>query len=147
VRIYQSHLSRRELLNGLIGAGAVGAAAVGAETAFGYLTGIEVPLPESIRVTGKALEVLAARQYVLVRYGPSPVMIFTGRDGELRALSAVCTHGQCNVRYRPEHDGVNVPGTPPPTPLKKFFLRKMDDGSLVVRAEPFEADTASETPG
>lgn len=154
MKLHQSHIDRREFLNGLVGVGTVGVTAVAGEAMLGYLTGLEVPEPESITVTGRPLEVLAAQRYVLVPYGPQPVMIFQLPDGELRALSAVCTHGQCNVRYRPEQndiycgchegrftaDGVNVPGTPPPAPLRRFHLRRNDDGSLVVRAEPFETE-------
>jgi len=155
MRLHQSHLDRREFLNGLVGVGAAGLVVVGGETILGYLTGLQVPLPESITVSGHPLETLAEQRYVLVPYGPQPVMILRLPDGELRAMSAVCTHGQCNVRYRPEHndifcgchegrftaEGVNVPGTPPPAPLRRFHLRRNEDGSLVVRAEPFGAES------
>jgi Rieske Fe-S protein len=89
-------------------------------------------------------------------------MIFRLPSGELRALSAVCTHGQCNVRYRPEKndihcacheglftaEGINVPGTPPPEPLRKFNIQQLDDDTLMVSAEPLDSMTpTTETSG
>jgi Rieske Fe-S protein len=159
MRLERSHIDRREFLDGLIIAGAVGISAVTGETMLGYLTGIQVPEPEFIIVEGEALQALARQRYVLVPYGPQPVLILQLPGGELRAFSAVCTHGQCNVRYRPDRgdifcgchegrftvDGVNVPGTPPPAPLRRFHLQQRDDGSLRVQAQTFEADHITET--
>lgn len=149
----ESVFKRRDVLNGLAGVGAIGLAGVTTDMLLGYLTGVEVPEPESITVGGDALAVLKEQRFVLVPYGPRPVMIFQLPDGEVRALSAVCTHGQCNVRYRPEQndiycgchhgrftvDGRNVPGTPPPEPLRPFQVEAQSNGTLVVRATPTSA--------
>jgi Rieske Fe-S protein len=69
----------------------------------------------------------------IVPFGGKPVIILRTQAGELRALSATCTHLACSVQYRPErHDiwcachngiydlkGANVSG-PPPRPLTPF---------------------------
>jgi Rieske Fe-S protein len=69
----------------------------------------------------------------IVPFGGKPVIIFRTQEGELRALSATCTHLACTVQYRPErpdiwcacHNGIydlkgaNVSG-PPPRPLTPF---------------------------
>jgi len=134
---------------------------VNGESALGYLTGLEVPEPDQIVVSGKFLEILEKDLFVLVPYGPQPVMIIKLSDGELRAFTAVCTHGQCNVRYRPEEadiycgchkgkfteEGVNVPGTPPPRPLRKFHLQRQEDGTLLVSNQPLDQATQPEQPG
>jgi cytochrome b6-f complex iron-sulfur subunit len=149
MKLDDSLFYRRDLLNGLVVTGALGLGAVAGHTVLGYLTGLEVPEPDHVTVTGPALDVLAKERFVLVPYGPRPVMVYRLQDGQLRAVSAVCTHSQCNVRYRPDSndiycgchhgrftaEGVNVPGTPPPRPLRAFHVRRQDDGSLLVSAD------------
>lgn len=63
----------------------------------------------------------------IVPAGGKPVLLFRTAGGELKALTAVCTHLACTVQYRPErsdvwcacHNGVystsgaNVSGPPP----------------------------------
>ena len=152
MKLDESTFTRRDLLNALLGAGAVGLGAVAGETALAFLTGAKVPVPDKITVSGPSLETLERDRFVLAAYGPTAVMIYRLPDGELRALSAVCTHGQCNVHYRPQEndiycgchhgrfdaDGVNVHGTPPPRPLARFHLREMADGTLIVSADPLD---------
>lgn len=152
MRLHESSLNRRDFLDGLAAAGLVAWTGVGGEMVLGYLTGREIPEPtEPQRVPDEALEALARDKFVLVPYGPGAVMIFQPPDGELQALSAICTHGQCNVHYRPEendifcgcHDGrfdangINVEG-PPPRPLRKFYIREENDGTLFVFHQTFE---------
>jgi Rieske Fe-S protein len=156
MRLRESVFDRRQFLNGLVGGGALALTGVAGETVLGYLTGTEVPEPESIIVKGPPLETLKRERFVLVPYGPRPVLVFrlpASEGGALRALSAVCTHGQCNVRYCPESndircpchggrftaDGLNVPGTPPPRPLRKFNIEQKEDGSLLIAAVPTDS--------
>jgi nitrite reductase/ring-hydroxylating ferredoxin subunit len=157
MKLDESVLDRRDFLDGLIGAGMLAGGAVAADVVLHYLTGIQVPEPDQIVVAGQALQTLARERFVLVAYGPSPVMLFQLPDAQIRALSAVCTHGQCNVRYRPASndiycgchqgryttDGVNVPGTPPPRRLAPFHVRPQADGTLIVSKRPFDAPPAS----
>jgi Rieske Fe-S protein len=160
MKLGESVFDRRQFLNGLAGAGAVALTWVGGETALDFLTGLEIPEPDHIIVKGKALDTLAQERFVLVPYGPRPVMVFRLPDGRLRALSAVCTHGQCNVHYDPKDNdircpchggrftaqGVNVPGTPPPRPLRKFYLEQREDGSLWVAALPGDLPAGATRP-
>ena len=67
----------------------------------------------------------------IVPAGGKPVLLFRTAAGELKALTAVCTHLDCTVQYRPTRSdiwcachngtysltGTNVSG-PPPRPLK-----------------------------
>ncbi len=164
MRLHESVFDRRQLLNGLAGGGALALTGVLGETMLGYLTGMEVPEPESITVKGPALETLKRDRFVLVPYGPRPVLVFRlpeSQGGALRALSAVCTHGQCNVRYRPDSneihcpchggrftaEGINVPGTPPPRPLRKFQIEQKEDGSLLIAALPTDLHKPDARPG
>ena len=67
------------------------------------------------------------------RFGNEPAVLVDTPDGKLTAFSAVCTHLQCTVQYRPDmekiycacHGGVydlngrNIAG-PPPRPLQEY---------------------------
>ncbi len=67
------------------------------------------------------------------RFGNEPAILVDTPDGKLKAFTAVCTHLQCTVQYRPDmqkiwcacHGGVydlngrNVSG-PPPRPLTEY---------------------------
>jgi Rieske Fe-S protein len=159
MRLNESLLDRRDFLDCMVGTGLVVWGSVAGEMVLSYLTGLEVPEPDQIIVGGNALATLEKERFVLVPYGPRPVMLLNLPDGELRALSAVCTHGQCNVRYRPDKndiycgchkgrftaEGVNVPGTPPPEPLQKYYVEKQDDGTLLVSNQPLDEEVEPES--
>jgi Rieske Fe-S protein len=71
----------------------------------------------------------------IFKFGSRPGILVRTAAGELRALSAVCTHLNCTVQYRPDlgqiwcacHNGhfdlsgKNVEG-PPPRPLEAFVV-------------------------
>jgi Rieske Fe-S protein len=71
----------------------------------------------------------------IFKFGSRPGIIVRTASGELRAFSAVCTHLNCTVQYRPDvshiwcacHNGhydlngKNVEG-PPPRPLDSFVV-------------------------
>lgn len=72
------------------------------------------------------------------RFGRQLGIIVLTPTGELRAVSALCTHLDCTVQYRPDmkllwcacHNGTydlnggNVSG-PPPRPLEKFVVNEV----------------------
>jgi Rieske Fe-S protein len=72
------------------------------------------------------------------RFGRQLGIIILTPTGELKAVSAVCTHLDCTVQYRPDmkllwcacHNGTydlnggNVSG-PPPRPLEKFVVNEV----------------------
>lgn len=74
---------------------------------------------------------VAANSGRIVPVGGKPVLLFRTAAGELRALTAKCTHLDCTVQYRPARSeiwcachngtydlkGTNVSG-PPPRPLR-----------------------------
>ena len=80
------------------------------------------------------------------RFGSKPAILVRLPSGEFRAFSAVCTHLQCTVQYRPDleaiwcpcHNGVfnlggkNVSG-PPPRPLDAFDVMVKGDDVIVSR--------------
>jgi cytochrome b6-f complex iron-sulfur subunit len=80
------------------------------------------------------------------RFGARPAILIQTSGGELRAFSAVCTHLNCTVQYRPdlEHiwcachnghfdlSGKNIAG-PPPHPLERYDVAVRGDDVIVTR--------------
>ena len=94
-------------------------------------------------VAGKAKEV-AANSGVIFKFGNKPGILIRTQSGELKAFSAVCTHLDCIVQYRPDtkqiwcacHNGQynlsgqNV-GGPPPRPLEEYVVNTRGDDIVV----------------
>jgi cytochrome b6-f complex iron-sulfur subunit len=80
------------------------------------------------------------------KFGRQLGLILITEAGELKAMSATCTHLDCTVQYRPDlgivwcacHngrydlDGNNISG-PPPRPLEKFVVTEDADAVFVSR--------------
>ena len=83
----------------------------------------------------------------IVPLAGKPVLLFRGASGELKALTATCTHLDCTVQYRADrsdiwcacHDGVygldgkNVSG-PPPRPLTALEVYVRGEKIILRRA-------------
>ena len=82
----------------------------------------------------------------IFKFGSKPAILIRTAAGELRAFSAVCTHLNCTVQYRPDlsqiwcacHNGhfdlngKNVEG-PPPRPLDSFVVNARGNQIVVSR--------------
>jgi cytochrome b6-f complex iron-sulfur subunit len=82
----------------------------------------------------------------IIRFGARPAIVVRLATGEFRAFSAVCTHLQCTVQYRPDLElvwcachngrfdltGRNV-GGPPPRPLDQLEVAVRGDDVVVSR--------------
>jgi Rieske Fe-S protein len=80
----------------------------------------------------------------IFKFGSRPGILVRTPAGELRAFSAVCTHLNCTVQYRPDlghiwcacHNGhfdlngKNIAG-PPPRPLDSFVVNVRGDQIVV----------------
>ncbi|PIR17725.1 MAG: cytochrome B6 [Deltaproteobacteria bacterium CG11_big_fil_rev_8_21_14_0_20_49_13] len=80
-----------------------------------------------------------------VGFSKSGPTIIIKRDGKLRALSAVCTHLGCLVKWIPNEgvffcpchagkfdaNGVNISG-PPPEPLTVYNVTVVEDGTIAL---------------
>jgi cytochrome b6-f complex iron-sulfur subunit len=83
----------------------------------------------------------------IVPFAGKPVVLFRTAAGELKALTATCTHLACTVQFRPErsdiwcacHNGVydangtNISG-PPPRPLTRLEVAVRGDKVVIRRA-------------
>jgi Rieske Fe-S protein len=82
----------------------------------------------------------------VIRFGARPAIVVRLATGDFRAFSAVCTHLQCTVQYRPDLEGIwcachngrfdltgrNV-GGPPPRPLDQLDVAVRGDDVVVTR--------------
>jgi cytochrome b6-f complex iron-sulfur subunit len=80
---------------------------------------------------------LSEHRSKIIEIAGEPVVVVQGPT-DVRAFTATCTHMGCVVRYRPDHsdfycrchqgrfdsNGVNVPGTKPPSPLTELLVRQ-----------------------
>jgi cytochrome b6-f complex iron-sulfur subunit len=90
---------------------------------------------------------LAPNSAKLFRFGSAPALLVNTPEGKLVALSAVCTHLACTVRFDAEsgtlfcpcHNGrFDLAGTvlsgPPPRPLETFAVTVSGSDIIVSRA-------------
>lgn len=103
------------------------------------------PSQSEAELNVKASEV-APNSGRIVPFGSKPALLFRTPSGDLRALTATCTHLACTVQYRAErsdiwcacHNGVydlnglNVSG-PPPRPLTKLGLNVREEKVVIRR--------------
>ncbi len=104
------------------------------------------PSQSEVELDVKA-SVIAPNTARIVPFAGKAVLLLRTSAGELRALTATCTHLACTVQYRPDrtdiwcacHNGVydlnggNVSG-PPPRPLTKLEVNVRGDRIVIRRA-------------
>jgi len=80
----------------------------------------------------------------IVRFGRHPVLVVRKDSGDFRALSAKCTHLDCNVQYKSDTkqiwcachngfynlEGKNISG-PPPKPLSQYIVNIIDEKIMI----------------
>ena len=83
----------------------------------------------------------------IFKFGSKPGILVRTESGELKAFSAVCTHLDCIVQYKPETkniwcachngqynlNGKNI-GGPPPRPLEEYKVNTRGDEIVVSKA-------------
>jgi cytochrome b6-f complex iron-sulfur subunit len=98
-------------------------------------------------VVAAKLKDLKPNEGTIFKFGSEPALLVDTPDGSLRAFSAVCTHLDCTVKYRPDmqkiycacHGGTydlngrNIAG-PPPRPLTEYKVETRGDDVIVSRA-------------
>ena len=98
---------------------------------------------ENSVVAGSVKE-MAVNTGKIFKFGAKPGILVRTPAGEFKAFSAVCTHLDCIVQYRPDNkqiwcachngqynmSGQNV-GGPPPRPLEEFVVNTRGDEIVV----------------
>ncbi|NHZ84767.1 MAG: Rieske 2Fe-2S domain-containing protein [Planctomycetia bacterium] len=84
----------------------------------------------------------------IIRFGRKPIIVIRKTNGGFRALSATCTHLDCNVQYKSDTEqiwcachngfydieGKNISG-PPPRPLMQYRVNISEDNVIVSKGE------------
>jgi cytochrome b6-f complex iron-sulfur subunit len=83
----------------------------------------------------------------IFKFGSKPGIVVRTETGELKAFSAVCTHLECIVQYRPDtkqiwcacHNGqYNLSGKniggPPPRPLEEFKVNTRGEEIVITKS-------------
>lgn len=107
---------------------------------------IPPPVVESAEnsVVAGSVKEIAVNTGKIFKFGTKPGILVRTPAGEFKAFSAVCTHLDCIVQYRPEtkqiwcacHNGqynmggLNV-GGPPPRPLEEYVVNTRGDEIVV----------------
>lgn len=141
-------IPRSRFLNLLLGTGAGGLAAAVLYPVTSYIVPPEAPesAANSVVLSVKPADV-APNTGRIFKFGSSPGILVRTPGGDLRAFSAVCTHLQCTVQYRPDlshiwcacHNGhydltgKNIAG-PPPRPLTAYEVNVR--GTQIVVTQP-----------
>ena len=139
-------ISRRSFLNYLLGLSVVGWAGSVLFPIYEYFKIPPKRDDEPTSVVAASLKSLKPNQGVIFKFGSHPGILIMGIDGQLRAFSAVCTHLDCTVKYRPDlqkihcacHGGMydlngqNISG-PPPRPLTPYKVTQRGDDVIVSR--------------
>ncbi|HEY7728913.1 MAG TPA: Rieske (2Fe-2S) protein [Candidatus Eisenbacteria bacterium] len=109
---------------------------------------LKAPSPESRpgerQVRGGTFSSLAVGEARMVRHGSEPFFVVRASEGQVVAVSAVCTHLRCVLRWErdsglfrcPCHDGAfdragNVLSGPPKKPLRQFPAEVRGDEIIV----------------
>jgi len=147
----ENRRSRRDFLSIILGGGAL--ATIGSVV---YPVGKYLVPPPSGEANASQVKLPFTREEIAADPKKSKIFKF-GRDlgiivltgtGQLKALSAKCTHLDCTVQNRPDlgliwcachhgkydYDGRNISG-PPPRPLEEFVVNEVGDDIFVSRQE------------
>jgi len=143
--------SRRNFLNLILGGGALATLGSIIYPMVKYI--IPPPSGEAnisqLKLPFTRVEIEADPQKAKIfKFGRAVGIILLTDTGELKALSATCTHLDCTVQHRPDlgiiwcacHngrydlDGKNISG-PPPRPLEKYVVNEVGTELFVAKEE------------
>jgi cytochrome b6-f complex iron-sulfur subunit len=142
----ESPVSRRNVLNYLLGTGAFATLAAILYPVTRFMIPPRVVESSASSVVAAKVSELKPNTGKIFRFGSKPGLVIQTPAGEYRAFSAVCTHLDCTVQYRPEEKlvwcachngrydltGKNISG-PPPRPLEAFTVNVRGDEIVVTR--------------
>ncbi len=142
--IQQDDKSKRDFLKYVLGGGLVAWCASVIYPLMAYLKPPKQAEVEVSSVKVGKLNEIEKDSGRIVRFGNKPVILVRSTNGDMRALSATCTHLDCTVQYRKDmgliwcacHNGKydltgrNIDG-PPPRPLDEFRVIVQGDEVFV----------------
>jgi Rieske Fe-S protein len=143
-----SEFDRRTFLDALLAVGFVSTAAAIAYPVSRYLVPPVSGEPAVQSASAGRAGALRPNSAAIFKFGSKPGIVVRTPDGDVRAFSAVCTHLDCTVQFKPDtsqlwcacHNGTydmggNVVSGPPPRGLEQFVVNirgEGDDAEIVV---------------
>ncbi len=139
--------SRRHFLDYLLGTSALATFGAIVYPIIRFISPPQVIESTESSVVAAKLSEVPINSGKIFKFGSKPGIIVRTQTGELKALSAVCTHLECIVQYRSDtkqiwcacHNGQynlsgkNV-GGPPPRPLEEFKVNVRGDDIVVSKS-------------
>jgi Rieske Fe-S protein len=139
--------SRRRFLDYLLGTGVVATLAAIFYPIIRFMAPPHIVEAMQNSVVAAKMSELQPNSGKIFKFGSKPGLVVRTASGELKAFSAVCTHLECIVQYRPDTkqiwcachngqynlNGENI-GGPPPRPLEQYAVNKRGDDVVVNRA-------------
>ena len=141
-------MKRRTFLDLLLAASGTALAAFVLYPIARYLVPPKAPEAATRRVVAAKQDEVPPGGFKIFPFGGEPGILIRGKDGEYRALSAVCTHLGCTVQLRPDGqsiwcachnclydlEGRNLSG-PPPRPLESYVVHVVGGDVVVEKAK------------
>jgi len=140
--------SRRSFLDGLLTFTLLGWLSAMIYPVFRFLVPPKQPDLNVSSLDAGFLEAFKINTSKILRFGRKPVLVVRQKSGDFKALSATCTHLDCNVQYKKDteqiwcacHNGFydmegrNISG-PPPKPLSQYQVTVKDEKIIITRGE------------
>lgn len=138
---------RRSFLDYLLGTSAVATLGAILYPIFKFMS--PPPIIEAMQNSVEAgkLSELPVNSGKIFKFGSKPGILVRTETGELKAFSAVCTHLECIVQYRPDtkqiwcacHNGqYNLSGKniggPPPRPLEEYKVNTRGEEIVITKS-------------
>ena len=138
--------SRRGFLDYLLGTSAIATLGAIVYPIFRFMQPPQIVESGENSVVAAKINELPNNSGKIFKFGNKPGIVVRTDTGEFKAFSAVCTHLECIVQYRPEtkqiwcacHNGqYNLSGQniggPPPRPLEEYQVNTRGDDVVVTR--------------
>lgn len=140
-------MGRRGFLNYFLGGGVAALLAGILYPIVRFVIPPEQPEAVTSQVVAAKVGDLTPNSGKIFRFGKDPAILLMTASGEYRAFTAICTHLDCTVQFRPDLEqiwcachnghydmyGNNVSG-PPPAPLTPYTVAVRGDQIVVSKA-------------
>ncbi len=138
--------TRRGILNFLLGTSTVATLAAILYPVIRFMVPPRVVESSTSSVVAAKTSEVKVNEGKIFKFGSKPGLLVQTGAGEYRAFSAVCTHLDCTVQYKPDEKliwcachngrydltGKNISG-PPPRPLEEYTVNVRGDEIIVSR--------------
>ena len=139
--------ARRSFIDYLLGSTALATLAAIVYPIFKFMSPPQVIESAENSVVAAKLSEVPPNSGKIFKFGNKPGILVHTAAGEFKAFSAVCTHLECIVQYRPDTkqiwcachngqynlNGQNI-GGPPPRPLEEYKVNTRGDDVVVTKA-------------